>query len=159
LRAQHQVLHERLEQALEGETLLTRSELGAGEVVVAIRTSYVQDVVKEMARRYLDHVSLELSDIHVHENGDLKKGTFLGQMTLGTWDVQIDVSRLSGVLGGHTPQLQIGGDNDVQLVMPVSVREGHGEGDLRFTWDARSMVDVVCHDFEVRERLQATVVP
>src|SRR5690348_11686322 len=70
LRKQHHMLHERLEQATEGVALLGRSEVGAGDVVVGIRTSYVNDVIREVSRRYLDRVRLDLGDIHDSEKGE-----------------------------------------------------------------------------------------
>jgi hypothetical protein len=159
LRKQHHLLHERLEQATAGVALLGRSEIGGGDVVVGIRTSYVNDVIREVSRRYLDRVKLDLGDIHDHEKGELKKDTFLGDVKLGDWQVQLDVDRLQGTLGAHTPELAIAPGNTVRISMPVSVREGRGQGEIKFSWSAKSLVNVVCHDFEVKESLEAVVIP
>lgn len=159
LRAQHEYLHERLEQVLEGAPLLGLPELRGGDVVVAIRTEYLDDVVREVSRRYLERVSLDLGGIHAHEQGELKKGTFLGDMKLGDWRVGLEIARLQGTLGGHSPDLEIGTGNTVKITMPVNVIDGRGVGELHFSWNATSLVNVVCHDFEVREELAAVVMP
>src|SRR5207302_11184175 len=104
--------------AIAGVDLLGRSEIGGGEVVVAIRTSYLTDVIREVSRRYLDRVSLDLGDIHDHEKGELKKDTFLGDVKLGEWQIQLDVERLQGTLGGQTPELEIAPGNTGKVSMP-----------------------------------------
>jgi hypothetical protein len=159
LRAQYEMLHARLETLLADEPLVSRPEVNGGEVVVALRTEYVSGLIKEVSRRYLDRVDLSLDDIHVQEQGALKKKTFLGEVTLGDWAVKLDVTRVVGTLGGHTPDLEVASGNTVRIAMPISVVSGRGQGIVQFTWDARSVVHAVCHDFEVKEALEATVVP
>jgi hypothetical protein len=159
LQAQHSLLHARLESSLGEEPLLARPEVSGGDVVVAIRTQYLNGLIKEVGRRYLDRVVLDFEDVHADEKGELKKKTFLGEIKLGDWSVKLNLNHIHGTLGGYTPDLHVAAGNTVTITMPVSIVSGHGEGTLHFAWSAHSLVNVVCHDFEVDEALEANVLP
>jgi hypothetical protein len=160
LKSLHESLRRRLESHVGAEPLLAQAEVDSGDVVVAIRTPYMGDIIRDMTRRYLDRVTLDLQpDIHVHETGELKKKTFLGTVTLGVWDVKVDIARLQGMLSADAPHLEVAPGNSVRMRVPVSMKSGRGSGTLEFTWTAKGVTNMVCRDFTVREDLEATVFP
>jgi hypothetical protein len=160
LRAEYEALRAQLETHLSAEPLLTCDEVESGDVVVGIRTPYLGDVIREVSRRYLDRVRLDLApDIHVREKGELETKTFFGKMKLGDWSVNLNIARLQGVLAGSTPELSIASANTVRVTMPVSIVQGRGSGTVRFGWDSKSVANLVCKDFELTESLEATVLP
>jgi hypothetical protein len=55
--------------------------------------------------------------------------------------------------------VRLGGGSQVQLAFAVLLREAHGSAGVHFKWDAGSLAGAVCHDFEVRKRFQARVLP
>jgi hypothetical protein len=157
LRAVHESLHRQLESHFGAEPLLAQSEVDSGDVVVAIRTPYLGTVIREVTRRYLDRVRLDLAPhVHVHETGEVKKKTFLGEMKLGEWSVHLTIDRLQSTLAGATPVLKVAADNTVALTLPVTILEAKGAGRIHFAWDSKAMANIVCKDFEVEEDLVAT---
>jgi hypothetical protein len=160
LRAGHAALQKRFASHLAAEPLVGSEEVDAGDVVIATRTRYLGDVIREVASRYLDRVTLDLSPhIRVRESGVLKAKTFFGTLKLGQWDVDLTIARIRGTLGGGRPTLSVSRENRVNVVMPVSVISGEGSGRIRFTWDSQSMTEMVCKDFREDEALRAVVMP
>jgi hypothetical protein len=160
LRATHDSLRRQLETHLAAEPLLNHAELDAGDVTVGIRTPYLGGLIREIAHRYLDRVQLDLApDLRVRETGQLKQKLFVGTMTLGQWDVDLHIARLSGVLAAQAPDLSVATENKVRVSMPVRLVSAQGQGRLRFSWDSWNVANLVCKDFEVEEPLQATALP
>ena len=159
LRGLHESLHTQLEGHVGSERLLEQ-DFDAGEMTVAIRTPYLGGIIREVSRRYLDRVQLDLApDLRVRESGEVKTKMLGSTITLGEWSVDIRIARLRGVLGAEAPDLGVAEQNKVRVVMPVRLVSARGEGTLHFRWDSRSMTSLVCRDFEVEERLEATAFP
>jgi len=159
LRALHESLQTQLEGHLRSERLL-EEDFDSGQLTVAIRTPYLGGIIREVSRRYLDRVQLDLApDIRVRESGEVKTKMLGGSWTLGEWSVDIRIARLMGVLGADTPDLSVAQENKVRVAMPVRLMSARGEGTLHFRWDSRGMANLACRDFEVEERLQATAFP
>jgi hypothetical protein len=157
LRVQHEALHEQLESHLAAEPILKEGDLQGDHVVVAIRSAYLGNVVREVARRYLDHVQLDLApDIRVKDTGEMKTKTPLGSMKLGDWAIDLNIARLSGVLAAQAPDIEVAGENRVRVTMPVRIVSARGKGVAQFSWDSSSVASLVCKDFSVEEQLEAT---
>jgi hypothetical protein len=160
MRSRHEQLHEELESVLRAEPLLADPVLEGGGVVVAIRTPYLGNMIREVARRYLDRVELDLTPrLRVQQSGDMKKKTPLGILTLGLWSVDLRIDRLAGVLGAEMPSLEVSTDDRVRLAMPVRLISATGAGVARFSWDSKNVATLVCKDFAVEETLAATAFP
>ncbi len=54
-----------------------------GQVVLAIRAGLIEELAANVARRYLDRVTLDLTGVSAHRSGELRKRTFLGRVKLG----------------------------------------------------------------------------
>jgi hypothetical protein len=159
LRALHESLQTQLAGHLNAEPLL-QEDFDSGELTVAIRTPYLGKIIREVSRRYLDRVQLDLApDLRVRESGEVKTKMLGTSVTLGEWSVDIRIARLMGVLGAETPDLSVAEQNKVRVEMPVRLVSAMGSGTLQFRWDSRSMTNLVCKDFEVEEDLQATAFP
>jgi hypothetical protein len=161
MRARHQRLHAELESLLRAEPLVADPVIDGPDVVVAIRTGYLSGLIREVARRYLERVELDLSPhIQVRQGGDVSKKTPFGTMTFGQWKVDVDIAHLAGVLGAEaSPELDVAGDNRVRLMIPVRVSSAQGQGVARFEWDSKSVANVLCKDFAVEEQLDAIALP
>ena len=159
LRALNESLQRQLATHVEDEPLLREPDLDAGDLTVAIRTPYLGGIIREISRHYLDRVHLDLSpDIRVRESGEIKK-RMLASVTLGEWSIDVNIARLSGVLAAEAPDLRVAERNKVRVAMPVKILTGRGEGTLRFAWDSWNVANLVCRDFEVKERLRAIAFP
>ena len=85
-------LHERLEKAAATEPLVALAFADRGQVVLAIRSGLIEELAGNVARRYLDRVTVDLSDVEAHASGQLHGRTFLGRVKLGDWSVSVDVA-------------------------------------------------------------------
>jgi len=161
LRARHETLHEEFASLLAVEPLLKEGDLEGDNVVVAIRSAYLGTVIREIARRYLDRVQLDLApDIRVQDTGAVTKKTLLGTMKLGDWAVDLNIARLTGVLGAAAaPDIEVAGKNRVRVAMPVRLVSARGQGVARFSWNSSSVANLLCKDFSVEEELEATALP
>lgn len=160
LRAVHESLKRQLETHLEAEPLLREPDLDAGDLTVAIRTPYLGGIIREVSRRYLDRVHLDLTpDIRVRQKGEVKKKMLAGSLSLGEWAIDLNIARLSGVLGAQAPELLVAERDKVRVTMPVRLMAGRGDGHLQFSWDSWNVANLVCRDFSVEERLEAIAFP
>jgi hypothetical protein len=115
-----------------------------GDVILGIRPALVEDVLQEVAARYLDRVALDLPlEKQVHDSHELTVGTFLGKMNAGTWTLDVTIHRVRGLLRARPPSVKPGPDNTLAVNVPVVLQEGHGAATVHFTWDSRSLASVV----------------
>jgi len=153
-------LRVRLQEKVAADPFLSEVLADDGQVVVAVSPALVEDLIQEVAGRYLDRVALDLDlGVDFHEGREVKVHTFLGKMKAGRWDVDVSIGRVQGVLQARSPRVRLGGDSQVRLAFAVLLREAHGTAGVHFKWDAGSLAGNVCHDFEVRKRFQARVLP
>ncbi len=75
LRARYDRLHERLEKAAATEPLVASAFADRGQVVLAIRSGLIEELAGNVARRYLDRVTVDLSEVEGHSSGELRKKT------------------------------------------------------------------------------------
>jgi len=150
-------LHGRLEKAAATEPLVASAFADRGQVVLAIRSGLVEELAGNVARRYLDRVTVDLSEVEGHSSGELRKKTFLGRIRLGEWRVSVDLGDLTGHLRAGSPRVGLRGPDLIDVELPVDVQETEGDATLRFGWDSAALANVVCQDFELTREIRGRV--
>jgi hypothetical protein len=138
---------------------LTVAVADSAEIALALREKIVADLLRETARRYLDHIVLDIDtkDLHANADGELKVKTPLGKVTAGQWKVTLDFHRLRGILRARKPDVAVTAKNRVHVAVPVVLEGGSGEATLRFAWDPKGMANLVCRDFETSQRVEGKI--
>jgi hypothetical protein len=155
-------LRSRLDQLVQREQALAPAlELsGQSQVVVGIRPGLVAELATEVARRYLDHVEVDLRlDRRVEEAREVEVDTPLGRVTAGRWRLDLIIHGLRGTLRARPPTVKAAGGNRIDVRLPVVLEEANGQATARFEWDARTLAGVVCRDFELTRRIHGRVLP
>jgi hypothetical protein len=158
LRATHARLHTRLEAAVARDAIANRAFKDPGQIVVAMRSDWVEELMVRVAAQYLDRVVLDLASVEARAGGSLEAGTFLGRLTVGHWRVEVTVESLHGVLSAGTPTLSFENQGLLQVNVPAKVRPTPGRVSIRFFWDSAGLANVVCKDFELTRDLDGSVV-
>jgi hypothetical protein len=157
LKATYDQLHDRLEKAVAGEPLVAAAIADRGQVVLAMRSGLIEELAGNVARRYLDRVTVDLSDVEAQDSGELGKKTFLGRIKLGDWSVSIDLGEMRGHLRAGSPRVRMRGPDLIDVELPVDVQETQGDAKLRFGWDSAGLANVVCKDFELTREIRGRV--
>jgi hypothetical protein len=150
-------LHERLENAAATEPLVASAFADPGQVVLAIRSGLIEELAGNVARRYLDRVTVDLSDVEGHSSGELRKKTFLGRIKVGEWSVSVELGSLAGQLRAGSPRISLRGPDLIVVEMPVEVQETEGDAMVRLGWDSAGLANVVCKDFELVREIRGRV--
>lgn len=130
----------------------------ASEVVVALRSPLVAEVVREVARSYLDRVELDLAlEREVDERREVEVSTPFGRIHAGEWRLQLVVHRVRGVVRARTPDLRPAEGNTLAVTVPIVLEGAEGTATARFSWNARSLAGVVCRDFEVTRQVRGRI--
>lgn len=130
------------------------------DVVVGLRSALVEDLVQEVARRYLDHVELNLDlQREVEERREVEVPTPLGSVTAGEWRLRLVVHRVHGVLRTRVPDVRPAAGNRLALRIPVVLEGAQGTATANFEWNARALAGVVCRDFALTRRVRGRVLP
>ena len=140
-------LHERLEKAAAAEPLVASALADRGQVVLAIRSGLIEELAGNVARHYLDRVTVDLSDVEGHSSGELRRRTFLGRIKVGEWSVSVDLGNLTGHLRAGSPRVSLRGPDLVDVELPVDVQETEGDAMVRLDWDSAGLANVVCKVF------------
>ena len=160
LRREIESLRQRVDERLAGEPHV-QEVLGAyagSEVVVALRSPLVEDVVREVARSYLDRVELDLDlQEEVDERREVEVNTPFGRVNAGEWRLHLVIHRVRGALRAGVPDLRAVEGNQLAATLPVTLEGAEGTATARFSWHARSLAAMVCRDFEVTRRLRGRV--
>ena len=159
LNREHEALHQRLDELLKDDKLVTEVLAMKGDVILGVRSSLARSLIQEVAARYLDKVGLDLKDIRVEKEGKLKSSTPIGRKNVGRWAITLTIHRVQGVLRAGVPRVEVRGANRLAVAMPVRIAEGHGNATLAFSWDPHSIVKLVCHDFDVVEPMAGRILP
>ena len=157
LRNTYARLHERLEKAAATEPFVASAFADRGQVVVAIRSGLVEELAGNVARRYLDRVTVDLSEVEGHSSGALHKRTFLGRVKVGEWSVSFDLGDLVGHLRAGSPRVSLRVPDLIDVELPVDVQETEGDATLRFGWDSAGLANVVCEDFALTREIRGRV--
>jgi hypothetical protein len=157
LKDTYDLLHERLEKAAATEPLVASAFAERGQVILAIRAGLIEELAGSVARRYLDRVTVDLSEVEGHSSGELHKKTFLGRVKVGEWSVSMDLGDLVGHLRAGSPRVSLRGPDLVDVQLPVDVQETEGDATLRFGWDSAGLANVACKDFEMTREIRGRV--
>lgn len=152
-------LHERLEKAAATDPVFNTAFSGKGQVILAIRSGLIEDLAGSVARRYLDKVTVDLTDVEAHGGGELKKKTALGRVKVGEWDVNVDIGSMVGNLQAGSPRVGLRAPDLIDVDLPVEVQESEGAATLHFAWDSSGIANVVCKDFAMSREIRGRVLP
>jgi len=147
LRARRDRLRATAEAALSARVPIEQVEEGGGNVVLAVRNGFVDDLLERLVPAYLSRVRLNLEGVEADEQGALRKGTPLGDLKLGSWDLHLVLREAHGVLRAGTPELSFE-RGQVNVRQPFELLEGQVRGGLAFRWDSSGVTNLVCRDFE-----------
>jgi hypothetical protein len=122
-------------------------------VRVGVPTTLARDLVQRVLSGFVDQVTLELKNLKVKKHGQVKK-----VVTLGEYDLNVLITRVSGRLKTGKPDVTFGG-NKVTLAMPVTIASGSGQATIRFKWDGKGVAGATCGDVEVTREVAGGVRP
>ena len=157
LRATHERLHQQLQDVVSKDPVVRRAFADKGQVVVAIQSKWIEQVLADVAVRYLDDVTLDLNSVEANAGGTVRTDTFVGKITLGDWHLDVKVVSLRGSLAADRPVLAFRNPDLLHVELPVRVRRSRGQVSLRLHWDSAALANMVCHDFDLARDLQGTV--
>jgi len=120
---------------------------------IGVPTTLAHQLVSTFVTGVADQVTLELGNLRVRRQGSVRR-----IVTLGEYDLNVRVTRVTARLAAGAPDLRFGG-NQVRLALPVRVASGSGSAAIDFQWDGRNIGGAVCGDMEMREVVTGTVVP
>src|SRR5262245_19519881 len=127
--------------------------LPEGDIVAAVPTAFLRDVIEHLFEDVADHVTLSLSGLRAHVAKTVKK-----VVTIGEFVVDVDSLKAVGRLRPGKPALTFG-RGGVSLTLPVTVTEGRGEAVINFVWNGKNVAGVTCGDMDIRQRVDGTLVP
>ncbi|HEY6555005.1 MAG TPA: hypothetical protein VI669_16740 [Vicinamibacteria bacterium] len=153
----YQRLHARLEKAAAAEPLVASAFADPGQVAVAMRSGLIEELAGRVARRYLDHVTLDLAGVEASSSGELRRKTFLGRFKLGEWSVSVEVGDLVGDLRAGPPRVRLRAPNLIDVEVPAEVKETEGGATIHFGWNSKSLANVVCKDFDLTRDIRGRV--
>jgi len=122
-------------------------------VRVGVPTTLARDLIQRVVAGFVDQVTLELKNLKVKKSGKVKK-----VVTLGQYDLNVIIKRVTGKLKTGKPEVTFGGDK-VALALPVTVVSGTGEATIQFKWDGKGAAGATCGDLEVTQEVSGGVRP
>jgi hypothetical protein len=118
-----------------------------------VPTALASELITKVASGFVDQVTLELKNLKVKKAGTVKK-----IVTIGQYELQVRIHKVSGKLKTGTPELTFGG-NQVKLALPVTVASGSGNATINFKWDGKNVSGAVCGDMEITQEVSGGVKP
>lgn len=125
----------------------------ATDVRVGVPTVLAETMIERVVTGFVDSVTLTLRNLKVKKTGTVKK-----MITLGAYDLKVEINEVSGRLKTGKPKVTFGG-NKVSLELPVKVASGTGNADIAFKWDGKNVSGAVCGDMEVNQQVAGHVKP
>ncbi len=122
-------------------------------VRVGVPTALARELITKVVTGFVDSVTLELKNLKVKKSGTVKK-----VITIGQYDLQVQIHKVTGKLKTGAPELTFGG-NQVKLALPVTVASGSGQATINFKWDGKNVSGAVCGDMEVTQDVSGGVKP
>jgi hypothetical protein len=159
LEREHRERHERFEALLAGDPFLRDAVRVEADLALALRADFARDVIRDVAKGYLDRVDLTLGGIDVLKQGSLSKDTFLGRIRAGDWTASLQIHEIEGVMRAGEPEVRFVDGNRVAVTFPAHLDEGEGRASIVFNWDSRGIANLVCRDFEISEEIHGAVLP
>lgn len=130
-----------------------RAGLPQGDVVIAVPTTFLRELVDRVFSDVASRVTLTLSGIRARQQKTLKKGVPVGDLI-----VDLLVDEVHGRLAPGKPEVRFGND-EITLTLPVEVVEGSGRATVHLRWQGRRLARAVCGDLDVTETVSGRVVP
>lgn len=127
--------------------------LPKGDVVVAVPTSFVRNVIDRLFRDVVNRVTLRLSGIKAHVSKKVKK-----VVTIGEFTVDVDIKQVIGKIRPKPPTIRFG-DDSISLALPITIKEGRGDADIHFVWDGKHVAGLACGDLDITQGVSGDVVP
>jgi len=151
LEKERDALREKLHALMQGDPLL--EGMPTQPVRVGVPTALARELITKVVTGFVDRVTLELKNLKVKKTGTVKKIVSIGQ-----YQLQVHIHRVTGKLKTGTPTLKFGG-NQVSLAMPVTVASGSGRATINFKWDGKNVSGAVCGDMEITQEVSGGVKP
>jgi hypothetical protein len=151
LEKERQTLRERLNDLMVKDPRLPG--MPETPVRVGVPTTLARDLIQRVVTGFVDQVTLELKNLKVKKSGTVKK-----VVTIGHYDLNVVIHRVSGKLKTGKPDVTFGG-NKVAVALPVTVASGSGNATIHFKWDGRNVSGAGCGDMEVTEDVSGGVRP
>lgn len=123
------------------------------EVLVGLPTSLARDLVTQFITGVADQMTLHLSGIRLHKQGDVRR-----IVPLGDWELNVLLTRVTARLASGAPDVRFG-DNRLSLTAPIRVVSGTGSAAINYQWDGRNISGMLCGDMELKETVTGTVTP
>jgi hypothetical protein len=122
-------------------------------VRVGVPTTLARDLIQRVVSGFVDQVTLELRNIRVRKGGTVRR-----IVTIGHYDLNVIVNRVTGKLKAGEPEVRFGG-NKVSLALPVTVASGTGRATIHFKWNGRNVSGAVCGDMDITQEVMGSVRP
>ena len=122
-------------------------------VRIGVPTALARELIEKVTAGFVDQVTLQLSNLKVRKSGTVKK-----VVTIGKYDLDVNIDRVSGQLRTEKPDVRFGG-NAVTVGLPVMVASGGGQATIRFKWDGKNVSGAACGDLAVEQVVSGSVKP
>jgi hypothetical protein len=122
-------------------------------VRIGVPTTLAEDLIERVATGFVDRITIELRNLKVRKHGQVRK-----VITLGDYDLQVTVNRVTARLKSGKPAVTFGG-NRIAIAMPVGVVSGDWRSTVNFVWDGRNIGGAVCGDQTITQQVRGGVWP
>jgi hypothetical protein len=159
LQAQRDALQERLDKAVVASGEKALAHASSAGLMIGVPTELLRALAEGFVTGLFTDMNLTLHDLKVRHSGVVEAKIFLRKKTLGTFDLEVTVHEVVGVLRPGRPDVRFSAGR-LAVSLPVSLAEGHGRAQVRLRWDSQSRAArVVCGDADVTKEVTGTVIP
>jgi hypothetical protein len=151
LEAERDQLRKRLDDLLVTDVRL--EGMPQTEVRFGVPTPLARTLITRVLSGFVDQVTLVLENLKVHKSGKVKK-----VITIGEYDLNVQIDRVEGRLRTGAPEIRFGG-NQVSIALPVEIASGSGDATIHFVWDGKNVSGAMCGDMDVTETVGGNVKP
>lgn len=127
--------------------------LPEGEVVVAVPTAFIRNVIDRLFTDVANRITLRLSGIKAHVAKKVKKVRTIGEFT-----VDVNIDQVVGKIAPKPPRIAFGGDS-ISLKLPIAIKNGRGEATIHFVWDGKGLAGLTCGDLDITQKVYGNVIP
>jgi len=151
LQKERDTLRARLDALMQNDPMI--QGMPQTPVRVGVPTSLARELITKVVSGFVDQVTLELKNLKVKKTGNVKK-----IVTIGQYDLQVRIHKVTGKLKTGKPEVVFGG-NKVTLKLPVQVVSGSGRATINFKWDGKNVSGAVCGDMDIEQQVSGGVKP